>query len=243
MRVHSWVLLVGVVLSSHVALAQEVEQARAEFRQGVEHARAENWAEAEAAFRRAYARYPDPIIVFNLAAAQAQLGRFRDARDSYREFLERATEEHEGSREAAETELARVSAQIGSIRLEIHGAEDGDVVTVDERVVEPAGLIEADPGMHVVAVQRGSARVARQEVNVSPGETARAELAIVNPERVVVVEQSAGRNRALIGAVVGIVAALAVGAVVLGIVLRPDSEEAFEGNVPPGVLSVPLGRP
>ncbi|MFK7986446.1 MAG: hypothetical protein AB8I08_10470 [Sandaracinaceae bacterium] len=217
----------------------EVERARAEFRTGVGLAQEENWAEAEAAFQRAYALYPDPVIIFNLAGARAQLGRLVDARASYREFLERATDEHEQYRGPAEAELERIDARIGTIEVSVEGLEDGDIVQIDDETVDARGPTEADPGDHVITVRRGTAEVARDAVTLEPGGVARAELTVVNPERVVMVEGDSDEGL-IIGILVAVGVVLAGGAVLTAFLLSDQSTEPFMGNVEPGVVTLPL---
>lgn len=228
-----------VAISPRVHAQDEVERARTEFRTGVGLAQEENWAEAEAAFQRAYALYPDPVIIFNLAGARAQLGRLMDARSSYREFLERATDEHEQYRGPAETELERIATRIGTIEVQVDGLEDGDIVQIDDETVDARGPSEADPGDHVVTVRRGTAEVARDAVTLEPGGVARAELVVVNPERVVLVDNSSD-DGVVIGILVAIGVALAGGAVLTAVLLSDQSNDPFVGNVEPGVVTLPL---
>jgi tetratricopeptide (TPR) repeat protein len=87
--------LLTVLLWTVPASAQDVEAARAAFEEAERQFEAENFQLALEGFREAQARLEgDPrrqtLITFNVARALEELGRYREARDHFREYLARA---------------------------------------------------------------------------------------------------------------------------------------------------------
>jgi hypothetical protein len=145
------------------AKAQEVsdadrDTARARFSLGVEAAQGGDWESARQMFDEAFALYPNPVILVNLASAQVQTGHLVEGAESYRTFLsmaetdERATPHIPTAREA----LASVVPRIPKVRLTLEDLGGDDVVLIDDRPISRPRLaapIAVNPGDHRVTVQ------------------------------------------------------------------------------------------
>ena len=151
--------------------ASEMALGREQFASGMYHARAERWAEASAAFERAYTLTHRPAILINLATAQAQTGRPVEAAESLRQFLR---DDHEVGerRTAAEAALAELLPEIPHATLTVAGLAVGDELRLDEGSLSRAVLgspLPIDPGPHVVTVVRGGATLVRSTFVIEAG--------------------------------------------------------------------------
>lgn len=244
--------LLGIVVlaAADSAYAQaptraQIAAARRAFAEGVEAANGQRWADALAAFERAYEIAPRPQILLNLAGAQVQTGHLVDGIASYRRFLREAPvaliEAHgEDVRDA----LARAEARVGRVRFRARGVRPSDVLLLDDRELSGAERtepVEVDPGRHRLAVQRDGRHVVGVDFRVNERE--RSTVVVEVPE-----EEGARRperrRRRSSGSVLEspwlwiAVGAVAVGtAVVIG-VAASGGEEPFVGSFPPGRAEV-----
>lgn len=174
-------------------------QARELVRRGLAASAAERWADALAAFEQAYALWPQPQVLFNLAAAQAQAGRVTAAVASYERFLrETTTGPVAAYRPLALEALAQVARRVAHARVLVRGAREGDAVVLDGRALprerwgEPLAV---DPGAHTAALARGAFETARATVVLREGETR--ELLLAAPPAVATTTSAATTARAV----------------------------------------------
>jgi tetratricopeptide (TPR) repeat protein len=170
-----------LVLVSFVsaARAQDANEARAHFEQGVAHFEEGRYSEALAEFRDAYRIRPHPSVLVNLANCYQNLGRPVEAAQHFERYLRDAR----GSLDSAAT--AEVQRALGASRasigtIEIYGPA-GVGVHVDGNDVGTTPLsrpIEVNPGMHVVEFRGTNGRVFTDRIEVSEGGTATAEAPI-----------------------------------------------------------------
>lgn len=161
-RIVRW--LAGAILTTLVVVAPprlaraDDAAARQYFRKGVELYDRKQYAPALESFRAAYAEKPSAGIKQNIGLCLKGLGRPVEAATAFDEALD----EGEGTlkpevRVAMEQELAALSKQVATVRLEVIGAADkqplDDVaVTVDGTALTPAQLrrpVRLEPGIHV----------------------------------------------------------------------------------------------
>jgi len=269
--------LACVVPSAAIAAAQdagapaptatEITVAREQFEIGVRAARARHWDEALAAFRRAYDLVPQPQMLLNLAGALVQTGHLVEGAEAYRRVLREAGPDLLASHgEAARVALDRVERRIARVTIVARGIEERDALLVDGNLASHALLgtsIPLDPGRHVMSVRRADRDVARSEVTLREGETARVELRVASPEQqgwqpaapprtaapapATQIEPRAEADRdersswlespwTWVGA--ALVVAGAITAVVL-ITSAGPTEDAYVGNYPPGSVHAP----
>jgi len=126
------------------------------FREGVEAAQAGRWEEARTRFARVLALRVAPLVRFNLAVASRNVGRFVEAIDQYRQFLQNIPAGSDPARErAAQEEVAHLEARRAFVR--VHAT--GDVASgfvLDGRPLPVSLLgeeIPVDPGPHTVDVE------------------------------------------------------------------------------------------
>jgi tetratricopeptide (TPR) repeat protein len=182
-------VLLLILLGSASARAQpyppgDIERARDHFRAGVEASRDAHWLEARLSFSRAYALVPLPQTLFNLARAQAETGQLVMAVEGYRRFLREASESTNATlRETAEHALTTLGARIGSVRLNVAGMLDTDVILLDR--APPTRAIgqdtPIDPGPHLVIVTRDDVEVARAAFTVAEAEAISVPLNVPGP--------------------------------------------------------------
>jgi hypothetical protein len=232
------------------------------FRTGVEAARQERWTDARAAFERAYALSPRPVVLINLAGAQARTGHLIDASKNYRRILAAdATPETGSFRRAAADVLPALEARIPRVRLRPSGLAPTDVIRVDGEIVPASTLMEGqplDPGEHTLAVERAGAERARVLFALTERELHYIGLPLPlpvapppQPLAVAAVGSSSGapasdaagsasRSRSWLRspwtwATVGVVV---VAGSIATIVLANRPDQLYSGNIPPGQVTI-----
>lgn len=148
-------------------------EALAAFRQGVSAAQVGDWAAAHASFERAHELSPRPVVLFNLAAAQVQIGRLLAGEDSYRRFLESpgdsATPATAERRAAAERVLRDLERRIPRVRLAPTGLEPTDTLELDGQPVDwPTQRdVRVDRGTHTLRILRDGALLGAVDFEVA----------------------------------------------------------------------------
>jgi hypothetical protein len=141
------------------------ESAQHAFREGVDAARQARWPEARSLFERAYALSPRPVVLINLAGAQARTGRLIDAAKNYHRIVDDATSAETASfRKAAAEVLPELEQRIPTVRVHPTGHSEADTFEIDGEAATPERLsngIPLDPGQHTLVVNRGGVERAR----------------------------------------------------------------------------------
>jgi hypothetical protein len=135
-----------------------LEQARLLFARGLEQAERQLWTEARAAFESAYALAPRPAVLFNLAGAQARVGKLLVSLANYRRFL--ALDDPAIApthRSAAREQIAAIERRVPRLRLVVAGLRPDDRLLLDDKRIYLNELdhdLWLDPGSHTVSVHR-----------------------------------------------------------------------------------------
>jgi hypothetical protein len=169
-------MCVALAWGSGTARATGAEaQAQLLFNQGVEAARESRWSDARAAFERAYGLSPRPVVLINLAGAEARTGQLMRAARNYRRILEGTpSPDNAAFRKAAREVLPTLEARIPRIRLYASGLGPTDVVEIDGDTVAPGQVADphlVDPGPHTVVVKRLGVERARVAFSLAEGES------------------------------------------------------------------------
>jgi tetratricopeptide (TPR) repeat protein len=146
-----WLLCAAILALESQAVAQETEAGRL-FREGIDAAHASRWDEAEERFQRSYDLSGHAPVLLNLAAAQAERGRLREALDTYARFSSEASPElraqHGAAVDAATREIAaELEQRDGSVApVEDAGADGGSddtgvIVGVSLGVIGAAAIV------------------------------------------------------------------------------------------------------
>jgi len=146
----------------------QLEQARKLFEEGLAHVEAGNWVEAEQAFRRVLALRSSPVVTYNLASALARLGRLIESAEMLRAIV-RDSSVDAATRDPAQSLLAEIEPQIGSLTVRVLGNTEGLVLRLDQRTLGAGELIQAisvDPGVHAIVAERDGKALASEEVKV-----------------------------------------------------------------------------
>lgn len=149
------------------------DQAGAQFRQGVAAARQGAWTQAREAFQRAHRLSPHPLVLFNLAGAQARTGRLLAAAANYRRVLQARTAVAASHRRAAQSQLSAIEARIPRLRIQIQGLRHDDRVILDRTRLYPNELeLEqwVDPGQHELTVFRQGTEQQTKRLRLSEGQ-------------------------------------------------------------------------
>jgi Tfp pilus assembly protein PilF len=172
------VLLVAIgVTFARPASAQSSSDARLAndlYKTGHEKVKAGDWEGARDAFMRAYALYPQPVILANLAGAEVQTGRLVQATEHYRQFLKNTQGLDPSEVEIAKKAMATVEARLAHLRITVANAKPSDSVELDGHALPPAALdidYPVDPGKHILRIIRDGAEDARADVTVAERET------------------------------------------------------------------------
>jgi hypothetical protein len=132
--------------------AAEHREANALYKEGVRLYSAGEYAGALDLFESAYARYPDPRILFSMATTLRQIGRTVDAANAYQRFIDDPRAE---SQLVADTEavLKLLDATVGTIVIGFDGPT-GEVQVEDGRWLTAPHRIRVDAGSFVVRGRR-----------------------------------------------------------------------------------------
>ena len=136
---------------------------------------------------RSYALDPLPGVAFTLAECHRGWGRLKSAAASYDRFLKQLAQlppgeakKHEERRQVASKRLAETRARIPKLSVTVRGglAEDGRVTLDGEDISDAIGEpLPVDPGDHVVQLHVDDEVREERKVSLTPGGSARIELA------------------------------------------------------------------
>jgi tetratricopeptide (TPR) repeat protein len=113
----SWLVFTPLAVRAQEGTTAEDRQARAEFQAGRESFDAGRWEEALTHFEKAYELSPRPVLLYNIAKAQDNLGQLRDARATYKRFL--AAVPDASNRGAVERRVAELEIEIQRLPPEV----------------------------------------------------------------------------------------------------------------------------
>lgn len=143
------------------------------FQQGVAAAQDGDWRTAHTAFAHAYELSPRPVVLFNLAAAQIQIGRLLAGEESYRRFLDDPGDPEVPTtaerRQAAESILRDLDQRIPRVRLALTGLESNDTLELDGQSVAWASRreVRVDRGAHNLRLLRAGTLLGAVDFDVS----------------------------------------------------------------------------
>jgi hypothetical protein len=224
--------------SSDVRLANDL------YKSGHEKVRAGDWEGARDAFTRAYALYPQPVILVNLAGAEVQTGRLVQATEHYRQFLKNTAGLDPAEVEIAKKTMANVEARLAHLKITVANTKPSDTIELDGHPLPRAALdvdYPADPGKHVVRIMRDGAEEARADVTLAERETKAVRLVakpIAYTAPVVTPAPSDEKDKKSGGSIFsspwfwvasGVIVVGAATAICLGAVCRGD--DAYSGNL------------
>jgi tetratricopeptide (TPR) repeat protein len=161
------------------------DEARAQFDAGVALFDEGQFAQASVAFERAYELRPSFKILYNLAQAENELGRFAAALFAFERYLAEGGDQIDAARrEEVSAEIARLGTLVGTIAVE--AGTEGLTVFVDGRKIgaTPLGApLPTELGEHEVRLARGAQEVYREIVKLAGGQHAvvKVETAPVSP--------------------------------------------------------------
>jgi tetratricopeptide (TPR) repeat protein len=173
------------------ASADPKEQARALVSQGAAEIRSGDYVKALDLFSRAYALFPSPKILFNLAQTYKELGRFVEALAAYERFLGTDAKETAASlREEARKQVQQLKSRVATILLDV--SEPGALIRIDGTEV---GLSPMDmphrvlPGKHVVVVSKEGFLTGTADLELTQGQRLVHVLKLQRPREKIVVRQ------------------------------------------------------
>jgi len=121
-------------------------------------------------FNAAYAAYPSPKLMFNIAQANRDLGRPVEALEAFEKFLAGAADASSETVADVRRSVAELQGRLGRIQIDCETA--GAEVSVDGKSVGLTPLpdpIWATPGHHQVTAKHASAAPAIEDADVSAG--------------------------------------------------------------------------
>ncbi len=157
------VLVCASLLSTRVH-AQEMEQAREVFEEGLVHSQNERWVPALEAFRRSLAITEMPVTLYNIASVLMRLGRMQEAVATLERYQQVAEPDE---RAEADPLLEQARGAIRSVRATVN--PEHTTVSIDGNDIPGEGrirLLRVDPGTHTV---RGRAQgYSPRELTLAP---------------------------------------------------------------------------
>jgi hypothetical protein len=236
------------------------EGAQQAFRAGVDAAHQERWIDARVYFEKAYSLSPRPVVLINLAGAQARTGQLMEAAENYRRIMnDETSQETVPFRRAAAEVLPALEARIPRVRLRPSGLSSADVIQVDGQAVDVDALVKGeplDPGEHTLVVLHGGVERARVLFRLAEHELRyiTLPLPVVDPLRPVATaprplaldlttqthDDSTSPRRWWASPWTWTAAALTVAgaSVATFFLVERRGDQTFTGNVPPGQISV-----
>lgn len=235
--------LVVAVTAASPARAQEDPrkvEAQGVFDEAMRLHEAHRDAEALPLFRRAYAIFPSPNALFNVARAEQLTGARAQALRHYREAAKNPLL-NPTFRDVAVERIRELEAQVGHLRFVL---PEGATVSVDGDAVDaPGEPFPVEPGSHDVALGTG----ARRHVDVAAGRTTSVDFlapeASFTPPPDEPRSSSSGATRWIVAGTAGV---LSVTAATLAVVFefnragaKERAETLFPGSPPTGCAGNP----
>ena len=172
----STLLLAAVTTSADV----KDEQAKLQFQQGIELYQAGKYEQAAVAFETAYDLKPSYKILFNLAQAENEQGRYAAALRAYTRYLVEGGDEVGEERTArVKEEIKRLNSLVGMVVLSCD--VDGATVYVDgkRRGETPlSGPLFVDLGEREIAIKSGAEELHSEVVRVKGGQRVELEVLV-----------------------------------------------------------------
>jgi tetratricopeptide (TPR) repeat protein len=160
------------------AFAQGPDEARACFDRGISLYERGEFEKAVSEFERAYALRPSFKILYNLALAATELGRYAEAVRAYSRYLDQGSASLEPERIAwVNNELERLKALTAYVIVE-GGAKDAILIidNVEEARLPLAEPLLVDMGRHTIVVEHLQNRTLERVVRLASQETLRLDL-------------------------------------------------------------------
>lgn len=146
--------------------------ADAHFKTGVGLFERGRYADALAAFERAYALAPHPIVLYNIAGCHRELLHYRAAVAAYQRFLAEGAGKVPAERlDAARTELDALYARTAKVTVTLPTTLGDAELTLDGERIDTADMpLLLAPGEHRLTVRADGKRDADKIVRVAPGD-------------------------------------------------------------------------
>lgn len=158
------------------------DASRKQYDAAVDLAKHNNWDGARTAFNALYQSSHNPRVLFNVAVAEKNMGRYAAAIATYKRELE------EGKGTLQPDEVAEINAQINGLaqfvgQLAIEVSEPGADVTVDNEKVDVTKPVSVQLGTRTVRATKAGYAEAVEQVEVKGGETKKVSLKLLSNQR------------------------------------------------------------
>lgn len=167
------------------AFAQDdATRARAAFQRGVAAYKDAKFDEALAAFNEANRIKPNPVVLYNIGQAEAELGKSASAVNHFEAYLAGAKNIPAERRAEVKKEITRLSAKVA--KLVVESSVAGAKVVVDGTVVGSTPLdktLALDPGAHRVVVSRSGYDDFALDITAPAGEIYRLQAKLQKPRQ------------------------------------------------------------
>jgi len=234
MRYHTKAVVCTLILAlATSAAAQEPEEARDLFNEGVVHFDAGRYDDAVTAFRSAYKLNPSWKLLYNIGQCEAALKHYGLAIDAFERYLSEGGDEVPiERRDEVLEELERLRKMVGAVMFE---GPDGVTVVVDgfERGVTPipAGVLVSAGVPHRFELERDGEMVFERTLKVRGGVTVtvrvpegEGEAEVVAPASAPVGDEDDDRGLSPVYFWVGVGSTAACGAVALALSFAAESK-------------------
>lgn len=223
MRAHFALALLAAAPPALAASPDEAAQAKAAYDEGAKAFRGQDYETALAHFERAHALDPSPILLYNMARANEELGRPAASIERFEQYLEASPDA---------SDRADVERRIRVMRAIVDNIESNDRVALTATEVPPADPISLRPFAYG-AFAAGAVMAVVWIVGVVNLDGARSDFANADTVREKQQAEDDGRSAAITANVGWITSAMLLGA---GGVLW-----ALEPERPPGPMGPPAG--
>ena len=178
-------LLVATIATvTTTARADDVADAREQFKKGAELAKDAQWGAALAAYERSAKLRPHPWTTYNIGVCERALGQYVRARRTFERALEQRTSDADlpaSTVEDVKRFVAEIDRLIGAIDLAVEPADariavDGQAY--DGETKNGAVHLVLDPGRHVIVLSREGFSDAVHAEDVRPGDRRSVKLAL-----------------------------------------------------------------
>lgn len=190
-------LVVSTACAQDETSAEDTALARSLFQQGMEAIDSGDHETGADRLRRSLEVRDSVVVRANYALALIELGRLVEASEHLR-TVQRATERGSDAHQLAAVQLGRIQPMLGSLQVDVAGANEGVDVQIDGRSIPAAALgvpQPADPGTRVITLHRGERELIRQTVTVTPEQTRTVSLTAPPPSAEELAEAEAARTR------------------------------------------------